>query len=1123
MANREISAGPVHGLFSKHAETMLEKMIQKSDVLSFVYYPKTRSYEILNLPKGFNVVPMAAGDCPESIFDHVDMSVEHKRLFRDSVKDIEAGKEEVGFTVQVNPGGAGIWIRHHWVNFFDEDGNPEYVLAFGIDVTDKMKKERSFADQMLMREAAQSSIMIASCFNVTKDTVVKQNGDNPPVKLPDKPPCSEEMRLAILADEPEVANQSPETQYYFFAATAQLPDPVERKKFAHMCSHVGMLEAFREGKTEQVMNYSRMVDGVLSYVSTRLLLLADPETQDVYAFFYTVDMSEKKQDELVIDAVMRQSCDFVALIDPDTDTATFRYMSDKIRIIVPYWADGATICYSKMMDRAVEALIAPERQEEISKMISTKNIIEHLQVESPYYCSYDFSEKGKAAHKQVQYRWLHDFRNSILVVQQDVTAVWKTEQERSRKERENESILNQLALEANDFVAIIDVVTEHMSLRTGTWYANGVKTPPEQRETTVSELFKMMASQFLPDVERHQDLWDQVKIEHVVDVLDDEPEYVMVFDFVGADGKPKRKQHRYTWLDREAGKILYVRTDITKGFEEEQERNRRLSDALGAAEQANLAKTKFLSRMSHDIRTPMNAIIGFATLLLKDADNPERVADEARKVLASSNHLLGLINDVLDMSRIESGAVQINTREFRLADTIAIVDEIIRPQMEAKGQTFEIYVSGLAHDLFMADDSRLRQVLINILGNATKYTQAGGCITMKIKGLPASSSVYENVAFEIADNGRGMSKEFQKVIFTPFSRETLPGHEESQGTGLGLAITRNIVNIMGGTMAVRSELNKGSTFTVVLPLRIQEKESESDFWKRHSAIRMLAVDDDELVRRNIAEAMSGTGVHLDTAQGGEEALVMLVSAHEAERDYNIVLLDWKMPGMDGIETARRIRLELPADIHIIILTAYDYGVIEDEARAAGVDGFLQKPFFASGLQRLLDDLEVDDEDMRLTDTGKTMTDKGDVTENSLDGLNILAAEDNALNAEVLTEILKANGACTTIAADGGKLLEQFLNSEAGTYDLILMDVQMPVMNGYETIEAVRKLGNDASVASEKRKEAAGIPIVAMTADAFNEDVQKALLSGMNAHIAKPLDIDVFKATLARVIAAKKDL
>ena len=622
-----------------------------------------------------------------------------------------------------------------------------------------------------------------------------------------------------------------------------------------------------------------------------------------------------------------------------------------------------------------------------------------------------------------------------------------------------------------------------------------------------------------------------ISIPHIVQMLAKDDTYLTTYDIKDPDGM-KRKQLTYCWLDDLKREILVTRIDATLTYEREQRQLAQLSDALNAAEAANKAKSEFLSRMSHDIRTPINAILGFSTLLLRDAENPEKVVDESKKILSSSRHLLGLINDVLDMSKIESGKIQLNVSEFSLAETVSLIDGIMRPQMEQKNQTFDIYVTGLRHDKFIADDNRIQQILINILSNATKYTEEGGRITMSVNGMPQTSGKFENILFEIADNGRGMTEEYQKVIFEPFSREWRGQNAKVQGTGLGMAITRNLVEMMGGTISVKSKENVGSTFSVMIPMRTPDRDEDIHFWEQHNVSKMLVVDDNKEVCGNVRDAMKESGVELDCANDGNTAVYKLGKAHDEGRDFDVVLLDWIMPGMDGLATTREIRKTLPPDVLIIILTAYDYSAIEEEAKAAGVDGFMLKPFFVSNLQKAIDEIKSAALATAATDAaglatgaagagtdGRTGSPQGasnGASGNPLAGLNLLAAEDNELNAEILYEILLMNDARVTVEPDGKLVAERFRREPAGKFDMILMDVQMPVMDGYEATRAIRAMADDESLEPAKRREAANIPIIAMTANAFSEDVQNALVAGMNAHVAKPLNIELMKKTIAKL-------
>ena len=542
---------------------------------------------------------------------------------------------------------------------------------------------------------------------------------------------------------------------------------------------------------------------------------------------------------------------------------------------------------------------------------------------------------------------------------------------------------------------------------------------------------------------------------------------------------------------------LYERQQNKVRQEREAERelhNEQLGQALRAAQAANNSKTTFLSNMSHDIRTPMNAILGFTTLLAKDADNPAKVREYTRKLTASGQHLLSLINDVLDVSKIESGKAVLTIGEFRLNSVISSVDAIIRPAAKDRGQNFDIQVTGIRHEYLVGDETRLNQILINLLSNAVKYTQEGGSIWLRIIGLEQRSGQYEHIRIEVEDNGYGMTQEYLQVIFDAFTRAENSTTNKVQGTGLGMAITKNIVELMGGTIEVASEVDKGTIFTVDLELRISEQEEDSRFWKNHGISQILVVDDDPDVRESIQALMEDTGVLTDTLQDGEAAVEALQNADCGEKSYQMVLLDWKMPGIDGVETARRIRREIAEDIPILLLTAYDWDEIEEEAREAGIDGFLTKPFFVSALKEKILELTVREEE-HIWNTGE---------ESGLEGEHFLVAEDNEINAEILEELLSIEGADCEILENGELVVERFANAQPGEFDAILMDVQMPVMNGYEATRRIRAL---------EREDAASIPIVAMTANAFAEDVKEALNAGMNAHVSKPVDMEVLKRTI----------
>lgn len=531
--------------------------------------------------------------------------------------------------------------------------------------------------------------------------------------------------------------------------------------------------------------------------------------------------------------------------------------------------------------------------------------------------------------------------------------------------------------------------------------------------------------------------------------------------------------------------------------------NQRLAEALQAAQIASNSKTTFLSNMSHDIRTPMNAVLGFTTLLAKDAEDPVKVREYTKKITASGQHLLSLINDVLDVSKIESGKVVLTVEEFTLNDLVSSVDAIIRPMAQARAQSFHLEVTGIKHEYLLGDETRINQILINLLSNAVKHTPIGGDIWFRIIGLPQHSAQYEHIRIEVEDNGYGMTPEYLKTIFDAFTRAENSTTNKVQGTGLGMAITKNIVELMGGTITVVSEVNKGSLFTVELELCVPDNQKDEEFWAKSGISRILAVDDDPDIRNTIQLLMKETKVQVDTAASGEEALGLIREADQKEESYHVILLDWKMPVMDGLETANRIRETAAQPVPILFLTAYDGVELEEEIAHMGYAGVLEKPFFVSAFKEKIMRMRIGQSDE------KELPEEEE--ENSLVGLHFLVAEDNEINAEILSELLDIEGASCEIVENGRLAVERFAQSPPGEFDAILIDVQMPVMNGYDATRAIRALG---------REDAGEILIVAMTANAFTEDVKDALDAGMNAHVAKPIDLELLKKTVSQRIARK---
>ena len=526
-----------------------------------------------------------------------------------------------------------------------------------------------------------------------------------------------------------------------------------------------------------------------------------------------------------------------------------------------------------------------------------------------------------------------------------------------------------------------------------------------------------------------------------------------------------------------------------------EEQNRKLEIALQHEGAANRAKREFLFNMSHDIRTPMNAIIGFTSLAATHIDNREQVLDYLKKISTSSQHLLSLINDVLDMSRIESGKVKIEEKAVHLPDLVHDVRSIIQPNVAAKRLSLFIDTMDIEDEDIITDPLRLNQILLNILSNAIKFTPTGGMISIRIaqkNGAPKGCVCYE---FRIKDNGIGMSEEFQKHIFEEFSREESSTVSGIQGTGLGMSITKNIVDLMGGTIALTSEPGKGTEFIVTLCFTRSGQKAEPKQLPQLEGLRALVADDDTNTCLNVSTMLSKIGMRPEWTISGKEAVIRTKYAVEQGDEFSVYIIDWLIPDMNGIEIVRQIRKVIGNRCPIIILTAYDWADIEDEARAAGVTAFCEKPLFLSELRRVLA------EPFRAEPASKP----AQPTAADLKGKKLLLVEDNELNREIALEILKEAGFVVDTAEDGAVAVQKIKQAAPGQYDLILMDIQMPNLDGYEATRQIRALPD---------AEKANIPIFAMTANAFEEDRQNALEAGMNGHIAKPLDVPHLLRVLA---------
>lgn len=535
---------------------------------------------------------------------------------------------------------------------------------------------------------------------------------------------------------------------------------------------------------------------------------------------------------------------------------------------------------------------------------------------------------------------------------------------------------------------------------------------------------------------------------------------------------------------------------IDEIIHKEEEQKEVLALAAERAETANLAKSDFLSRMSHDIRTPMNAILGMTAVACMHIDEKERVMDALEKITVSSKHLLGLINEVLDMSRIESGKVRLSESAFNLSDTIESLLTVFHSQIEAKGLEFGVNISKMDHEDVIGDEQRLQQIFMNIMGNAVKFTPAGGRIGIHIEEKTshiAGSGYYE---FIFEDTGIGMEKEYIDTIFEPFSRAADSRTGKIEGTGLGMTIAVNIARMMNGDIKVESTLGKGSRFTVKVYLKLNDITQEDI--DHFVSLPVLVVDDEEAACESACEILGSLQMDAEYVLDGDSAVRRIQEASEEGNSFSVVILDWKMPEKDGLETAKEIRDVVGDDIPIIILSAYDWADIESEAIEAGVDAFIEKPLFKSRLTKVLKDV------LGLTSEAEAATALDTFRQQDFSGRRVLLVEDNEINIEVAAELLGIVGIQVEQALNGRIAVDTVLKKDPGYYDLIFMDIQMPVMNGYEAARTIRASG---------REDLEKIPIVAMTADAFADDIRKSEEAGMNGHISKPVDIQKLEEAL----------
>lgn len=529
--------------------------------------------------------------------------------------------------------------------------------------------------------------------------------------------------------------------------------------------------------------------------------------------------------------------------------------------------------------------------------------------------------------------------------------------------------------------------------------------------------------------------------------------------------------------------------------------NRKLAVAAASAESANRAKTDFLSTMSHDIRTPMNAIIGLTTIAEKNMKDSAAVQDNLKKIRLASNHLLTLINDILDISKVESGWLNLSPMTFSIADSAENLVNISQPMVRQKNIDFRFRCKNITHEYLYADQLRINQIFINILSNALKYTPEGKRVYVDLSEEPCEKEGFTKLVYIVADTGIGMSKKFMQEMYVPFSRETDSRINTIQGTGLGLAITKKMVDLMGGTIECDSAVGKGTTFKVTLDIMTSSSAEEEIMLP---PLEVLVIDDDEVLLETAKDTISALGAKADIANSGETALTKISEKKSLDENYNVIILDWKMPGLNGVELTKRIRKLAGNDVPILLVSAYDWTQIEEDAKEAGVNGFIAKPLFRSSLYKKISDLLGLEKDSAIQEENNS-----DIAD-----MRVLVAEDMDVNWEIISALLQMYGINCERAENGKVAVEKLRNIQPTQYDVVFMDIQMPVMNGLDATREIRKLENPY---------AAGIPIIAMTANAFSENVAECLDAGMNGHISKPVDIKHIIKELRKIRQTKPDI
>ena len=898
----------------------------------------------------------------------------------------------------------------------------------------------------------------------------------------------------------------------------------DRDNFLKRLSIEALLETFSDGRERLECDYRILEDGEIHHYSAHYSRISKPEEElRLVAAFRNIDsiiaqhtaeeqrqreqeqaLQKQREEQLVVFDTLARNFKNVYLVDLEKETVKALKLSDGYRELLQLGSERE-FPFDAIRRHWLETMVCPEDRAEVSRVFETEHVKQLLATQGEFVGHYRSSTNGKLHHFQYSMSRVDLPGMKAVLGYQNVDRIVEEHLAQERKARElEEAHLHGMREHAEVLSAVSTIystifrteIAAHRYEVLTSVPLMGIVAGASGHFDDVKEriLSAFMAPEMQAPMRAFLDLdtlADRLRDKNTVVTEYKNPEGV----WFEARFIVKRRDENGT-----AQEALYVARDITSEKLREFEQQEQLSHALAAAQQANRAKSTFLNSMSHDIRTPMNAIIGFTALAQTHMDDPAQVQDYLAKIGTSSTHLLSLINDILDMSRIESGTVKLDEKPVHIPDLLHDLRTMVQGLVNAKSQNLYIDTQDVIHEDVIADRLRLNQVLINIVGNAVKYTQPGGDIIIRLLEKPFYRKHCSTYEFSVKDTGVGMSEEFREHIFESFTREYSSTVSGIQGTGLGMAITKNIVDMMGGEITVESEEGKGSLFTVTLELRIAGEPVKSEPIPELLGARVLVVDDDLNTCQSVSKMLRDIQMRPDWTASGKEAIVRAQEATEIKDEYKVYIIDYLMPDMNGIETVRRIRRVIREEVPIIVLTAYDWSDFELEARAAGVTAFVSKPLFMSELRSALTRHEA-----------KETVEEPRPAHYDYSGKRVLLVEDNELNREIATAILEDAGMKVDTASDGAEAVEILYTAAEGTYDLIFMDIQMPKMDGYTATREIRTLAS-----SEK----ANIPIVAMTANAFEEDRKKSLEAGMNGHVIKPIRMDEIARVLDTIFAGE---